>query len=297
MAIVCFDKILQITRDQTSEIAGGFGAVGPTNQTSRPTLYDPDWGYFIFGQSVSFEYNEANAYQPAATFTIKGVFTHNASGTTLSSDDTSMTTLVGKFLALSAMLQAKAMAAAPDDISQWGSADDLRTVVLPLPLVDKDGNRIRAIPTEIRAEKGQFANEVAYSATLTEARVPAAKLIINDVIVDHGVITITLPSPEMARHELVGTSGEVLQILHYKTMEVDVAGTLPLTEQDQIATDAAAELADSLASGELALRLATSLSGTVSVGDLWQGLAITDQPVVDLDYANAIAAVSVRARE
>jgi hypothetical protein len=297
MAIVCFDKILQVSSDQATEILGGFSAMGVTSVTNRPTLYDPDWGYFIFGQSVAFEYNEANAYQPAATFTIKGVFTHNASGTTLSGDDASLTVLVGKFLSLSALLQGKAMAAAPDDVSEWGSATDSRTIQLPLPLVDKDGNRVRAIPVEIRAERGQFSNEVAYTATLSEARVPAAKLIVNDVILDHGVISMTLPSPEMARHELVGTSGEVLQILHYKTMELDVAGTLPLTEQDKVATDAAAELADSLAAGTLSLKVATASGGTVTVGDLWQGLAITDQPVVDLDYANAIASVSVRARE
>ena len=74
--IVSFKKVQLLSQQDASPIRAGDDALGPTTGTdpSRPTLYDPTWGYFTFGQSTTFDYGDGNDYQDVTTIRISGCY-------------------------------------------------------------------------------------------------------------------------------------------------------------------------------------------------------------------------------
>ena len=298
MALVCFEKIAKIMASQASPMYPGAVAVDATTEPTRPHLFDPLWGYFAFGQSLRIEYTEAQAYQDVGVFTISGVFTPDAVGVhETDSDESAFSLMVAKYTALEQKLKDAAEADVPTSYDQWGTTNDPRCIPLPTPLVDADGHPICAFPVSLRIDKTTFPTEIRYIATLQEAKLSLAKGVVNDFPVDNCVVAITLPQPQFAQHQIVGASGEVLQLKHYKTMEVDISGTMPL-KQDGVAISAVMKaLADSLTQGWLKLDVAVRSSTGVSTETVWDKLDITDEPAVECDYQNQVSSVNVRSRE
>lgn len=294
MAVVDFEQIHRIAPAQASSVRGNSTSMGATTDATRSTLYDPRWGYFLFGQSISCEYDENWAYQDLATFTVTGVFSREAEGLSDSADEAAFNRLVAKYMALEGVFEAARTAAAPTAYPQWATADDKRCVELPAPLRDKDGKAIQAFPAGLRIEKGQYANEIRYTAVLREARQSAAKLVVNGVVLDNAEVTVTCPEPVFAHHPIVGTSGEVLQLKYYKTMEVGVSGTLPLVAAGAAVGDDAHKIAASLDDGKMKVEAALRVGSTRTV---WSGLDVVEEASVEADYAAQTLAISIRARE
>ena len=300
--VVSFKNVQQLARKDASPIRSGSNALGPTTATDplRPTLYDPTWGYFVFGQSIGFEYGEVNDYQDTATFRINGIFDRSAEfgdhGT--ESDDQAFARMASKYAALEALFNNAAQAKAPTAYSLWGSGTDARCIPLPSPLVsdDLDHKTLYALPQSIRIEKTQWPNLIRYQAILKEANPPAAKLILNDILIDNGTVNITLPQPVLSRHAMVGTSGEVMQLRHYKTMEMEISGSLPL-DVGRVAGDEVAALALSLENGKVSLDVAVRGTASTVISHLWSDLAIVADPGVDMEYQNRVARISIQARE
>lgn len=297
MALVSFAKINQVMASQVTPI-GSSPAAGGTTDSARPNLFDPFWGYFVFGQTLECNYNDANVYLDVGKFTIQGVFTPNAVGVDpAASDQAAFNAMVAKYTALETAFEAMTKAAAPDNYAQWGTANDPRCIALPVPLVDKDSHKVYALPLSLQLEKGTFGAEIRYVATLREAKMPLAKAVINGFVVDNCVLTITLPSPQFARHQIAGTSGEVLQLKHYQSMEVDISANLPLLVVSQAISDQAKALTESLTFGTMTLET-TLLTGTgFTTVTVFDGLDIIDDPSVDFDYNAQVMSIAVKARE
>ena len=165
MSIVNFEKVNRITLDQVTAI-GTSKAMGPTTDASRPTLYDPLWGYFLFGQSVGCTYDEDQTYQSLGQFTFQGLFTPAAENVDEQSDDICFSALVAKLEAIEKVFTDAAKALPPDDYGQWGTKDDPRCIPLPAPLVDEDGKVVYGLPLNFRIDKTRFPSEIRYEATL-----------------------------------------------------------------------------------------------------------------------------------
>jgi len=297
MAIVCFEKVNRILPEQVSPINSS-GALGPTTDPTRPTLFDPLWGYFVFGQVIHCNYDEDQAYQSLAQFTITGTFTPNTLGFDDQAGDASVfAAMAAKLNELENTLQTATQALAPRSYNEWGTASDPRCIALPKPLVDVSGDTVYGIPLSFRIEKTQFPVEIKYQAVLQEAKFPNVKLMVNDYLLDDGVVTITLPAPVFAEHEIVGASGKVLQLQHYKTMEVDVQGNMPLVEEGRSLSSDMKALAASLYDGTMDLALALRNTTSLHIHPLWTSLAVTDDTNVDVDYLQQRQTVSIRSRE
>ena len=144
--------------------------------------------------------------------------------------------------------------------------------------------------------RSQWPNLIRYQAILKEANPPAAKLILNDILIDNGTVNITLPQPVLSRHAMVGTSGEVMQLRHYKTMEMEISGSLPL-DVGRVAGDEVAALAISLENGKVSLDVAVRGIAATVICHLWSDLAVVADPGVDMEYQNRVARISIQARE
>jgi hypothetical protein len=299
--IVAFDRLAHVSA--TAINASAPHALGPTGDADRPTVYDPTWGYFTFGQRVNFTYDDEAAYQDEAQFTIEGVFTRGAEmgedGDDLSvTDEAGFTAIVGKYRALEALLATAARAEPPAAYEQWGTEDDARCIRLPAPLVDRNGNPVFGMPVSISISATQFPLELRYQCVLREAREYPVKLSVNGHLLDQAIVNILPPEPEFARHRIVGCSGEVLQLKHYKAMEVDVSGLLPLNTEGDPMGPAGRRVAAALESGTLDLEVVRrGAAGEVAEKLPFYGtLHIVDDPVFEADYREQVLAIGVRAR-
>ena len=236
MAIVDFDQIeLLLPGDVASLKPGMSNGVTPVSVivdggVHRTVLYDPVWGYYVFQQSVGTEWSPAAQGQTVAVFTIFGAFTANAGNFTdgpIASEADAFTQMTGKYDALEAMLRAAVDAADPDDYADWNGPLDPRAVALPEPLRDVDSDRIYAHPESLQIGPGPYVSMMTYTAVLRECRRPAAKLVLNGVVVDNGVVTLTPPAPQFSSHPLVGANGSIVQVKNYSRTTVEVAGTVP----------------------------------------------------------------------
>ena len=296
MAVVNFEKIRPITMDMASALNGG-PAVDATTESTRPHLYDPLWGYFLFGQSVGFLFKEDQTSQDLATFTIQGVFTADAEGVGNANDDTAFAALVSKYAGLETLFANAAKASAPDQYAEYGTALDPRYLQLPEPLVDKDGSPIYAKPLSLRIDRTQFPNEIKYEAILEEAKFPKAKLVVNGFIVDDGEVDIEFAGPVLAVHEIVGTSGTVFQVKNYSATEASIRGSLPLVEPGELVSDDLKALVRGLDGGTLTLSAAVIGEGGIREMPVYQKLDVVNTPVLDLDYAGQVTKLAIDTRE
>jgi hypothetical protein len=307
VSIVSFEAIKKVNPGEASEIAGISGApVGPTTgHAERPTLYDADWGYFKFGQSVGFTFDEDETYETAAEFTIEGAFTPEAEKALHpdlddATEEEMFNALTARYAALKALLEAAKNATAPSDYAQWGTAADPRRILLPLPLVDKDGQRIATLPTSLALQPGQYPRVVEYRATLKEIKLPAAKLVINGKIIDDAVVNVTCPHPILYRHSLVGCSGEVIQVGNYTVAEYDISGTTPNpVATDDLLTDDNKTLLKELGNNQLTVgvvRLAAAGGQVVGNNDLWTNLDVDEGSGADLSLHEPVLNWAIKAK-
>jgi hypothetical protein len=298
MAIVDFNAIQKVMPSEAQPLSDETAAMGSVNALNRTTLYDPFWGYFTMRQHVNFIYNEADAYQDVAEFQIRGVFTANAElQNDGHADPAAFAALTAKLSSLEAAFEVAGMSQPPSDPEAWFGPNDPRCIVLPEPLRDADGNRIYAVPASVEVEQTRFPVSVAYVATLREAKISHAKLRLNDIIIDNGVVTIVPPAPLLKIHSMVRARGAVLQVKNYSTTEIECSGTVPCNT-GQVAMPAKLKsLIDGLAEGQLdASVLVPKADRTVEVIEVFTGLD-AESHSVDLGFRESLATVQVKGRE
>ncbi len=299
MGVVSFERIKKILPSQA--IGMDTPNATPFNVTTghpeRPTLYDPIWGYFTFGQSIGFDYSDAETYLDVAVFTIQGVFTATAeagNADNLPSQGVSFAALTAKYEALKAHLNAAQLASPPGEFKDFGTAQDQRLIPLPLPLVDKNNARVYVFPQSLDLAQTRFPVEIRYTATLREAKFPQGKVMLNGVMIDNGIISINAPKPIMNQHRLAGTSGAILQIHNYTPIAVEVNGTLPNPGHDgQLMTPQIDALYDSIALGGLNV-VVTKRDGTQV--SLFTNISVDEDPRIDAQIRERTATISVRGR-
>ena len=305
MAVVSFEQIRQVHTGQVQAIDQPEAALpaGPIDSGTgqRPTLYDPTWGYFLFGQRMGFEYSEADAYASRAQFTIEGTFTAAAeaavAGAVLPTEQEQFDRLVAKLEALEGMFAARAGQEPPVNVEQWFTELDPRILWLPEPLRDKAGNRVAAMPGSIEVEKTRFPVEIRYRATLLEAKLPPVKLLVNDVPIDVGTVTITPPNPKLHRHRLVAAEGAVVQIGGYGSLRLHVRGRVPNPARpDKLLSDSTRVLAQQMTEGRVSIRVAEPGEAGLKKSTVWDKVLVQGPSVevVPEDGGVAVAFTAVR---
>jgi hypothetical protein len=302
--IIDFERIAKLFGTNAAEInAAVSGALGPVDSTGTPrtTLYDPTWGYFLAGENTVMEHRDNRTYQDVSTFVIEGAFTINAedavAGVAAVGEDATFLRVVAKYDALEAAFDACARAVAPDDYSLWGTASDPRCVPLPLPLLDSDGHRIYALVEELVIQPGQWGKVIRYTATLREAKFPPAKVILNGHIIDHGVITITLPSPLLDRSDMAACVGEVMNIRNYTMLGVEVDGACSgTTAPNRLLTDAAYELSTSLLADKVDVGIVRLTPGGTETETLFTDLSVDDGSSIDAVHEDQAVSIHLAAK-
>ena len=301
MGLVSFEQIKPIMPDEaTGMVSGDILPLDATvNHPERPNLYDPLWGYFVFGQSVACEYGDGETYLDRAVFTINGTFTANAEqgkGPVLT-DAQAFSKLVAKYEALKTFLDATRLAGVPTNYDDFGTAADGRVVALPSPLKDKDGKTVYAFPESLEISQTQFPIKIQYMVTLMEAKFPHAKLVLNNHLLDGGVVEFTPPKPILIPHRLVGAAGAIFQLRNYTPAGIGVTGTMPLPGRngEPYLTNDLQDLYDSLSKGGMDVAVAYRASGTIPSG-LYTNMTVDEDPRIELQTLERIASVSVRGR-
>lgn len=302
--LVPFEQITQIQPSQASAINNQISlADGPiTSGGLRTTLYDPLWGYFIFGQTLKMDYHDTRTYTDYGVFTIKGEFTVNAensvAGNTVTADDDTFSRMVLKYEALETLFENAAKAAAPVNFSDWGGPNDPRCIPLPPPLLNASGGTIYALPMEVNIEPGLWGKHIAYTATLREAKFPSAKLMLNTQFVDGGILNVICPRPIISRKSLIGCCGEIVQVLNYTMAEFEAQGTVNgMRQPNRSMTDQASDLQQQLESDfvNIGIQRVTG-AGTTTVDNLWTTLSLDEGSNVDINYAEQVITLNVKAK-
>jgi len=298
--LVSFKQIQALYPSDVSLIQPGTTnpALGPIvdGGGGRTSVYDPLWGYFTFEQRSQCIFGEGQTYNTQATFSIRGVFTANAEQVQDQSESVMMTTLIAKLNALEAKFLEAAGADAPEDYANWGTATDNRVIVLPEPLRDKDGNRVYALPAGLQVRPAPFVHSIAYEATLLEAIYPAAKLKINDTMLDNGVVTIVPPQPILSVSPLVGAKGAAISCKNYMPREIHLAGTMPYNPRPGNALpENTKSLIISIQDSGMDVKTVERLDSGVVENVLWSGLD-AEGPEVSVDYRNQVVQVAVRGK-
>lgn len=302
MSVVAFEQIKKVTladalsMDLSTGVAPLDGVVDAGNRTN---LYDVRWGYFLFGQSVQFRYDEAKSYVSEGVFTIRGLFTIDAEmgqADPSVTDEAAFNKVVARYQELEDLFEDCRTQPAPDDYALWGTNMDLRCLPLPEPLRDKGGRQIYARVESISVEPGQWGRYIAYRATLREAVVPLAKVHVNGTVLDRGQIGVTLPRPMIVRHRLVGCVGEVIQVENYSVMEVDVAGALPVQPGDRPFTDRAIRLLNGMEGGFAKIGTVEIASGAVKRNDIFEDYDVDSGTQTSVDLTNRETGISIKAK-
>lgn len=301
MAIVSFEQIERLNREQAGPIKAGNRAQGPVSEGSRASLYDPLWGYYLFGQRVQMEYAEADVYRDNAEFTITGVFTHNAEvakGAAPADDEEQLfNAIVAKYEALATAFDAAALAADPVDYGDWGTERDARCIVLPEPLRSSTGQRVYAHPTSITVDQTQFPTALRYTATLSEAKYNGGKLLLDGQMLDGAIIRIQPKHPVLAHKEIPAATGDVMQLKHWEAGRVQINGTVPNTRSVQSAIGpAAVALVAAAERGRVDVSLTyVDESGKAQVVPIWEELDL-DEGGMGLDFEAEVVNVSLSGR-
>ena len=208
-------------------------------------IYNPLWGYFTFEQSLKFDYKKSNTnYVSNGVFTIKGVFTVNAefpppsgnldSGVPPSPEDpstgydeTRFRRLQINYDELRALFGNAARSEAPDDVSKYGTAEDQRCVPLPDPLRDKNTERVYARPVSLRIDETEWPNLISYTAVLEEPIVPPCKVTVEEMMINKGVIAITIEKPRIHIQNFSFANSAEIFFTGWNSPQYNVTGYLP----------------------------------------------------------------------
>jgi hypothetical protein len=214
------------------------------------------------------------------------------------SDDQKFNICIAEMNSLELLFRTAAKATAPTDYNDWGTATDPRCIPLPLPLLDKAGQRIYALATSFDVEPGQWGNYIRYKAILREAKFPPGKVLVNDKIIDDGVITITLPAPLLSRTPLAGCAGEVLQVRNYTKAVIEVSGTCsgPPPTGNRTIADLAHDLMTSLNADKVDIGVGRINGPTLTKDVLWPKASLDEGSGIDVNYEDQTCVVTIRAK-
>lgn len=297
--IANFEQIETVYRENAREISSLSSALGPTvGINNRSTLYDPIWGYYTFGQSTEFVYDETDTYQDITTFTINGIFTKNAEVSLGASDNESsvFNAISAKYQALLELFKGKADAQTPDDFADWGTFRDSRVITLPDPLRDKTGSVIYAFPEKIDVQESQYPLWLRYSANLTESRFYGARAKVNGILLDTAIMDIQVAGPQLVRHEVAAAAGSILQLHHWNNTEVSISGTIPNNSGDDMVASKIKDFIRSTEAGKVSIDVEYVNDNAHVKKNMWRDIDLIESDV-DVLYESESSRISLTARE
>ena len=260
MPLVDFDKI-----EVDSDIEK-IPVIGFTSGTNTVNIYDSDWGYVKFGQSVIFKYTNSKTYQTKVVFNINGIFTVGASyassNGTPSPPVPSGTTetqrfdkLKSKYLSLLSKITASVKASPPSSISNYGTSSDSRCIQLPGILLDSSGNKVYAKVSSFNIEETQWPNYIKYTATLEEVIKPTCKILVEGTMVDNPVLTITAKKPRLKFVNFAFANSSDIYFAGWNPRGVALSADIPeVSPSGVLGNDAIKSLLNNLSDGKVTIK-------------------------------------------
>jgi hypothetical protein len=195
-------------------------------------VYDDDWGYFMFSQSLNFEYTNIGRYAQEATFSINGRFTYNNEvGSDLipspsgeAHSDVAFNAMKDKYGALRYLLEAAAISGPPTAMADYATASDSRCVRLPDPLADENGDPVYARPTSLSINETIWPSHISYTAELTEVIQPSGVLTVESIDIHDATLTITPKSPRLVPQKFSFANAEELYFSGWNNRNFQVSG-------------------------------------------------------------------------
>jgi hypothetical protein len=269
-----------------------------------PPTQDVTWGFFTFGQRLTTEYSEDDAYQSDAEFSIVGTFTIDTEDNNtenyivndaVAAPTDALIALVDRYTALENLFIAAAHAEIPEDPADWFGPNDPRCIALPSPICDASGQPIYALPNRIGLAESILPHSLTYTAILKEGRPPESVALINGHVVQDAKIRITPPKPILSKHRLISGEGAVMNCINYTSTTVSVQGVLPHLPGEAMSGRALA-LSQSLMTGTMKIELTRwSSTGTVTE-TLFENLYV-ENPTIQLRPVELGTAVSVQGKQ
>lgn len=203
-------------------------------------VYNSDWGYFTFSQSIDFKYSADGKYISSATFTINGVFTQNAtsgeivlpSGSYAFSDEESevmFNKLKDKYNNLVDIMNFAAEAEPPVNIQDYWGANDDRVIGLPEPLFNSEGGVVYGRPSDLSIQETLWPHLISYKAVLKEPEIVPGKVTIDEHIIDGGVIVIKAKKPRIRTQNFAFANSSEIYFGGWDERSYTVNGSLPST--------------------------------------------------------------------
>jgi hypothetical protein len=278
MALVDFSSIP--TYPISTTLPSDYGDVSPSG-SPNPVLsnYDATWGFFLFEQSVNFQYNSEGTYKSSATFTITGTFTTHASppaGSPPFTDEQRFNALKDKYNDLVASLDAVYAQDPPADLADYGTINDPRVVPLPDPLRNAASGVVYGRPVSIDVEESRWPEYIRYSAVLQEVSSIGGKATVGGLVVDNGVITINAEKPRFKVQRFPFANSEEIYFGGFDPRVYQLSGVLP-----------SVPAASDLSTADIKQLIQDLMDGQVTIGkkvgnvqtDLWTNLYVSQSSV------------------
>lgn len=215
---------MPISVSNISPVPSGINSVG--KETPAMSVYDDIWGFYTFGQTVSYNYDDMGMTGLSeALIVINGFFTHNAESSNSNSDSIMCNKLLSKYGKLRKILLATVNKAAPDDVSHIGTSDDERCVKLPRRLKDNNGDFVYAIP--ISFSTTEISPQILrYTAQFKEPIKAPCKLTVNRRIINDATVSIMCRKPRITYRTFAFASGSEAHVTGIDNRRYSISGDI-----------------------------------------------------------------------
>jgi hypothetical protein len=237
--------------------------------------YDPTWGYYVFGQTVRFDYEGSEVYTSRGEFTVRGVFTVNAEfppedGEEIveQDDGDAFDAIKAKYDNLEGLFKAASLSNPPASPAEYGKAADSRCVALPGKLMGGDGKAIYARPVSLSIGATQWPISIEYSASLEEVDMLGPKLTLNDTVIDGGVLVINARRPMTRMQGMAFANSSDVYFGGWEPRTYNLTGNFPhSSEPGSVGSLEAAGLYNTLETGRISIGAWTPPAGEEATGE------------------------------
>jgi len=284
MSLVDLTKIPQWQLDFTKEVIPLLEAID-TNNNHSGYVYDSLWGYFTFGQSVQFVYERNdNKYSTTERFNIHGIFTINAEegkiiNSTPSNDAINFDKIKSKYEQLENYFNQTQNKLPPNSLDLYFTNQDERCIMLPEILKDKEGKNVYARPLNLQIEQTTWPSHIIYTAELLGESTELCKLVINDTILDDGVLDITFRKPRIKMVNYTFASNSDIFFHGWENRKINISGTLNISHNEgQFASPELKDFLNQLATGKVDIKKVVKGSNTKYT--IYEDLFISQQDLL-----------------